>query len=113
MESLTAIHISGGALPDGPVSIAAANDTSATASSILGSNEGVTIELTFAEQSMPMFTEGMSEVDKLKAKRRSENAAKCCGRLEPSLVEHLVALARGRWAMVPLMVPSCSGSSTP
>jgi hypothetical protein len=77
LESLISIHVTGAACPDGPVTIDTAKDPTVAASTILGSKEGVHIEFTFAEQQMmPVFTEGMSEVDKLKARRRAENAAK-------------------------------------
>ena len=77
LESLISIHVTGAACPDGPVTIDTAKDPTVAASTILGSKEGVHIEFTFAEQQMmPVFTEGMSEVEKLKARRRAENAAK-------------------------------------
>ena len=75
LESLTAVSIAGGAWT-GPVPLASVRDEETPSSTILGSQEGVAVTLTFAEQAMPMFTEGMSEVEKLKAKRRAENAAK-------------------------------------
>ena len=76
LESLISIHVTGAACPDGPMTIDTAKDPTVAASTILGSKEGVHIEFTFAEQMMPVFTEGMSEVEKLKARRRAENAAK-------------------------------------
>ena len=76
-ESLASVHISGGACPDGMIPIATLTDEKSPSSMIIGAAaDGVNIELTFQEQTMPIFTEGMTEVEKLKAKRRAENAAK-------------------------------------
>ena len=75
-DSLTAANVTGGAV-DGPVTKEACSDEASPASSFFGTTgDSVVLNLTFYEQSMPMFTDGMSEVEKLKARRRAENAAK-------------------------------------
>lgn len=86
LETITECTLSGSAA-DGPVSRETASDEAVQAGSLLGTGENVCLTLSFPPraakdpedpplESMPMFTEGMSEVEKLKARRRAENAAK-------------------------------------
>lgn len=77
LGSLLSMSLVGGAYPDGNLAVDVLKDESVTSGTILGRREGVTLTLVFHEQTMPMAThDGMSEVEKLKARRRAENAAK-------------------------------------
>ncbi len=66
-----------GAKADGPVARATASDDTVTAASILGDGESVVLTVEFPPriEQTPGW-ETMSEVEKLKARRRAENAAK-------------------------------------